>query len=95
MPGDWCNLVAKDFETMGLHMSDEHIPGMKEGDYKTLIRTKVCETALMHLITLQEGHSKVSQNFYNGLQKPTEYLVNRKVSYRQALIMFALRSRTL
>ena len=95
MPGDWCNQVADDFETIGLHISDEHIGGMNEGEYKKLIRSKVREAALTDLCNLQEGHSKVNQNFYNGLQKPTEYLLNRKISYRQASIMFALRSRTL
>ena len=53
------------------------------------------ETALQDLYQLQEGHSKVRDNIYNGLQKPTQYLVNRKISYRQASIMFALRSKTL
>ena len=59
LPGDWCNLVAKDFKTMGLHICDEHIAGMNEGDYKSLIRTKVWETACTDLLSLQEGHSKV------------------------------------
>ena len=53
------------------------------------------ETALRDLLELKESHSKVSHNIYNGLQKPTQYLLNRKISYRQASILFALRSRTL
>ena len=84
MPGDWCNLVAKDFNTMGLHISDEHIAQLDEVDYKQMIRSKVHETALKHLHQLQEGHSKVRDNIYNGLKKPTQYLLNRKISYRQA-----------
>ena len=76
-------------------MSDEHIAGMNEGEYKKLISGKVREAALTDLRNLQDGNSKVNQNFYNGLQKPTEYLLNRKISYRQASIMFALRSGTL
>ena len=95
LPGDWCNLVSEDFETIGLHISDEHIAQLNEADYKQLIRSKVRETALKHLYQLQEGHSKVRENIYNGLQKPTHYLINRKITYRQASIMFALRSKTL
>ena len=95
LSGDWCNLVAEDFNKIGLHISDEHIAQLNDVDYKQLIRKKVHETALQDLYQLQEGHSKVRDNIYNGLQKPTQYLVNRNISYRQASIMFALRSKTL
>ena len=95
MPGDWCKLVEEDFNTMNLHMSDELIAQMSEGDYKKLVKTKIRETALNYLQTLQEGHTKVKDNIYTGLTKPTPYLVNRNISYRQASILFALRSKTL
>ena len=36
LPGDWCKLVAGDFEKMGLNMSDEVIAQIAEGDYKYL-----------------------------------------------------------
>ena len=38
LPGDWCQMVSNDFNKMGIHMTDEHIAQMHEGDYKKLIK---------------------------------------------------------
>ena len=43
LPGDWCKLVDKDFNTMNLSMSDELTAQMNEFDYKKLGKTKVTE----------------------------------------------------
>ena len=95
VPGDWCQMVSNDFNKMGIHMTDEHIAQMHEGDYKKLIKNKVYHTAFEELELLKEGHSKVSENIYTNLNHIQPYFTNRKLTHRQISIMFSLRSKTL
>ena len=58
-PGDWCEVVQKDFDSINLHISEEHIRQMEKAEWKKLVTTKVRSTALEILQTLQ-GLNKLS-----------------------------------
>ena len=92
LPGDWCQLIADDFDKMNLHMSDELIAQMSEAEYKKLVKKAVYDTAVNQLQQLKESHSKVRENIYSDLKHMQPYFSNRKLSNRQISIMFALRS---
>ena len=94
LPGDWCQLVAKDFEKIGMHMEDKHIENMSEYEYKRLIKRQVRKAAFEELEDIRSRHSKVSQNSYDGLNKPQPYIRNTSISSRQCSLLFALRSKT-
>ena len=70
LPGDWCQSVAKDFEKIGMHMEDKHIENMSEYEYKRLIKRQVRKAAFEELEDIRSRHSNVSQNSYDGLDKP-------------------------
>ena len=72
-PGDWCELVMKDFKDMGLHISDNHIAGMTSDDYKMLIKEAVYEKAFKDLQNLKSGHTKVKHNIYLNMKHPQDY----------------------
>ena len=95
LPGDWCQLIADDFDKMNMHMSDDLIAQMQEAEYKKLIKRTVYDTAFNELQLLKESHSKVRGNIYTDLKQMQSYFSNRKISNRQMSIMFALRSKTL
>ena len=54
LPGDLCQLIAKDFDRMDIHMSDDHIAQMHVLEYKKLIKRKVHDTAFMELEQLRK-----------------------------------------
>ena len=49
VPGDWCQLVATDFNMIDLHMIDEYVAQMQVYEYKKLIKSKVHDTAFNEL----------------------------------------------
>ena len=44
--GDWCLLVAEDFNKLDIQMSDEQIEQMHVSDYKKLIKNRAHDAAL-------------------------------------------------
>ena len=94
-PGDWCELVSKDFDLIGEHMSESHIQGMAPTDYKKYIKSKVRYAAFQYLEALKSGHSKVRDNVYHNFEKPQDYLTSDLFSNQQCFIIFALKSNTL
>ena len=95
LPGDWCQLIADDFDKMNFHMSDDLIAQMPEAEYKKLVKKAVYDTAFNQLQLLKESHSKVRENIYSDLKHMQPYFSNIKLSNRQISIMFALRSKTI
>ena len=95
LPGDWCQLVAEDFNKMDLHMSDEHIETMLVSDYKKLIKNKAHDVAFQEIQALKEGNSKVSDNIDTDFKPLQPYFLNRNISNQHISIMFSLRSKTL
>ena len=94
-PGDWCQLVVKDFDMIGEHLTDHHIEAMAPHEYKKYIKAKVRNAAFLHLEGLKAGHSKVRDNVYPDLQKPQEYLTSELFTNQQCSLIFALKSKTL
>ena len=64
-PGDFVELVKKDFKKCKLDYNEDMIIAAKEEDYKTLIRKHIKEVAFKELKERQESHSKVSSIVYD------------------------------
>ena len=94
LPGDWCQLVAADFNKIDLHMSDENVAQMPVYEYKKLIKSKFHDTAFNELEELKEGHSKVRDNYYSDFKNIQPYFKNRNISNRGTSLMFSLQSKT-
>ena len=62
--------VKEDFELIGLNIEDKYIEALPEDEYKKLIKNKVRQAAFCELEALKNSYSKVSQNQYEGLNKP-------------------------
>ena len=58
LPGDWYNLVQKDFLEVNLTISENEIRCMSPLDYKLLIKEKMKETAFIQLKETQASHLK-------------------------------------
>ena len=94
-PGDWCQLITADFETIGEHMEDDHIANMPVNKYKNLIKNKIRKAAFNNLQDMKRGHSKVKNNNYENLDKPQPYLISKLFTNDECSILFALRSKTI
>ena len=58
--GDWCIVVREDLVALGLgHLSLENIQSMNEEALRTLLKTKIRETAFLQLITDKAKLSKL------------------------------------
>ena len=94
-PGDWCNLVDKDFQDIELSLDESAIESMCLKEYKTLIKKHVRNAAFKALISLKNSHSKVSQNQYSDMNKPQGYIVDKNITNTQVSLLFALRSHSI
>ena len=72
--GDWCIVVREDLVALGLgHLSLENIQSMNEETLRTLLKTKIRETAFLQLITDKAKLSKLKSLEYSSL-KLQQYL---------------------
>ena len=94
-PGDWCNLIDRDFEEIKLCLSQADIEGMCLNDYKSLVKQTVRKAAFQSLEEKKNSHSKVSQNQYTDMDKPQGYIVEKNTTNTHVSILFALRSRSI
>ena len=93
--GDWCEQIKEDFNSINMHINEEHIATMDSASYKNTIKQAVRNKAFRDLELLKEGHSKVRENVYYGLKCPQSYLTDRSVTTQQRSIIFGLKSRTI
>ena len=94
-PGDWCEQVKKDFETFSIHMTDDHIAALDVDSYKKIIKQAVRNTPFRDLELIKEGHYKVMESVYVGLQGPQAYHTDKLVTLQERSVIFALKSRTI
>ena len=92
--GDWCELIVKDFQKIGMVMSEAQIEHLAVQDYKDIIKKKVRIAAFDELNTLKQGHKKVEYNQYSDILKPQSYITDKEITNTQCKLLFALRSHT-
>ena len=93
-PGDWCELVTNDFESINMHINDQLITQMSKSDYKNLINEKIRSTTLELLQKMQQKHQKVKHIEYTHVKTPQEYITCNKFSKEESSLLFNLRCRT-
>ena len=93
-PGDFVELIKKDFDTIEETFSEPHIKQMSKDQYKLYVKKKIHSAALKHLKQIQEKHAKVRDIEYSKLSRQL-YLSSSKFSNSECEILFALRSNTL
>ena len=93
-PGDWCELVSNDFESINMHIDDKLITQMSKSDYKELISEKVRSSTLELLQKMQQNHQKVKHIEYTHVKRPQEYIICNKFSKEESSLLFNLRCRT-
>ena len=93
--GDWCEQIKEDFNSINMHINEEHIATMDSASYKNTNKQAVRNKAFRDLELLKEGHSKLWENVYYWLKCPQSYLTNRSVTTQQRSIIFGLKSRTI
>ena len=67
-PGDFIELVKKDFEMIKEDFNENKIQNMTKGSFKKFIKEKIKTAAFDHLRKLQEKHSKIRDIVYKKLE---------------------------
>ena len=75
-------------------MSDEEIQGVSKDVFKRYVTTKVKNNFLQYLKDMKSKHSK-SINLKCNELKTAEYILSPKFSFKEKILLFKLRSRTL
>jgi hypothetical protein len=92
--GDWINIIDNDFEALKLNINEDIIMNMTDREYKKIIKYKVREKAYIDLRSKQKTHKKVKEIQYTSLNKPQDYLCNKKFSRKMCSLLFNLRCST-
>ena len=83
LPGDWCNLVEKDFQDINLIITEDQIRSMSPADYKLLIKEKIRDSVFIQLKEAQASHEKDHSTFNESLLFPQKYLVTHKLTNKE------------
>ena len=92
-PGDFCELVSEDKETIGLNMSDQEIACINKEKCKNIVDCKTRLAAFQYLKMIKEGHSKMNGITYHKFEKAT-YLNSPIFNSESVKLLLALRTRT-
>ena len=91
-PGDFVELIEKDFKSINKEQDDLSITTTNRNLYKQHIKAKVKAAALDYLKEKQKQHSKIKHIQYNQL-KTQKYMVSPVFSNEEVNLLYALRSR--
>ena len=92
--GDWFNLVERDKKYLEIEMSDTEIQGVSKEVFKSYVTKKVKIKFLQHLHELKRTHSKSKYMKCDDI-KHADYIKSPKLSHKEKILLFKLRSRTL
>ena len=92
-PGDFVDLISKDFEMIDEMQNDEAIQATARNEYKHQIKRKTKAAAFSYLKGKQTEHSKVRHIQYDQF-KTQEYMKNPQFSNEEINLLHALRSRS-
>ena len=89
-PGDWTEIVKKDFEDIAVNDPLKVIQTMTKTQFKTMVKMKVTEIALRKLKDQQTLHSKMKNLVYKNLEMRT-YLSDKTTTLNTKRILFRMR----
>ena len=92
-PGDFVDLLAKDFILIEEHQDDNKIGESNCNSYKKNIKAKIKTAAFKYLKEAQQTHSKVKQIQYKKLEIQ-KYMTSPLFSNEEVNLLHALRSRS-
>ena len=92
-PGDFSELVKKDFELIEEQMDESSIIGSSAEVFKTNIKKKIKMAAFKFLRNKQQTHSKVRDVQFSKLESQ-KYLVSPLFSNEEVNTLYSLRSRS-
>ena len=92
-PGDFADLISKDFALIGEAHDDNSIKGASKSEYKVTIKSSIKQAALSYLTAKQQQHSKVRHIQYDKLQTQ-EYMTSPIFTNEDVELLHALRSRS-
>ena len=93
-PGDWFTLVERDKQQLNIDMSETQIQGVSKEVFKSYVTKKVKIKFLQHLNQLKRNHSKSVYLKCEDI-KQAEYIQSPRLSHKEKILLFKLRSRTL
>jgi len=91
--GDFCQLVKKDLELIEVELTEEEIETSKRGYIKAEVKRKAQAAAFKYLIETKETKSKMDNLEYDSFTLQS-YLTSPLFTAKQALLLLALRTRT-
>ena len=89
---DWVITVMSDLEYLQINLSLEEIKAKSKGSFSKLVKSKVKEAALKHLLELKNGHTKMNGLKYSELNIQN-YLKSRDIYPKIAKSIFKYRTR--
>ena len=92
LQGDWCTLVAKDAELLGIILDEIEIKSMSKNKFKHLVKEKVQRASLKFLNDLKKTHSKVQNIKYSKLSTQ-DYINSELFTDIELQVLFSLRSK--
>jgi hypothetical protein len=93
-PGDFCELVTEDKESIGLNMSDHEMKTISKEKFRNIVRNKTRLAAFQYLKSIQQGNSKMDGLEYIKFDKAA-YLGSPLFNSEDIRVLLALRTRTL
>ena len=92
-PGDFVELLAKDFELINVQKNDEEITNTNTAQYKKLIKKQIKAAAFNYLRDIQEKHTKIRHIEYKKLEVQ-KYMTSPIFTNNEVNLLHALRSRS-
>ena len=91
--GDWCIVVKEDLNDIGLsHLTFESISSLSEESLRALVKAKLRETALRHLLSEKERSSKLKSLKYTSLSIQPYLTTESKLNVNEKRMLFRWRS---
>ena len=91
-PGDFINLIKKDFAAIKEEYNEERVLQMSKGEYKQYVKSKIKDASMEYLKQLQGKHTKINHIKYDEL-KTQEYMLSPLFSNEEVSLLHCLRAR--
>ena len=91
--GDWVNQIIQDKSDFGIELDDEAVRKMSKFSFKKLVKEKTRKAAYQYLKSLKDSHSKMENINIEPTLNCKEYLVDNRLSYKEAQLVYNLRCR--
>jgi hypothetical protein len=91
--GDWCHMVQRDMEMIGLDMTEAQISIMKKHQFKLIVKRCVRNATFLALQKLKESHTKIKNMDYCEFNLQA-YMRSDIMSVKEVSALFNMRADT-